>query len=616
MAKSFNIEKNHKEYLSIRPLLIRLFLSLLIFSVAFGVVVWRIDQAPDIFTDEILYSRLGLRVLEEGAIVWDHGSMSVIHPPYYYLLDAVFMAATGSPGGELYTPGDIFGLVYHDRILNAILAGLTAVILFLIGLRLRGFWLGIFFTLLFFIDPFGVRINRRAMLETSAALLTLIGLLIFIWGSKDRNGSSFGILSGIFFGAGILTKELAFIVPLAVLIYGIWEIIRKSTGWRNALITSGIAFGSYLIFPIWVIYTGNWSRFVVVKTLAMERLVGLVHTSGWNRPGVSLLDFISNRLLEYGSSYLILLLGGVATLLILFRHRNEATGRLLGIWGLLVYPFYIFLTFFGSGNDQFFYFLLLPSIIFLGYALIEKGDYGMRRLLVRSWNMLRSQPLALYRMRDITSWLLFVAGSVILIIILPFNVFSWMSNFGLGVDNGYFQLTRFIQSNIPVGTPINASGDPLKFSYFLAQYPIGEVATPQEAVDIGLQYFVIAPKDIQAKFGNISEEFATWIISNGQLIFSTSGETYGDIFLYNVPIIREPEGEPLPGSWDTMYQRTFPMAETGFVGALILLMAIWYLLCIWMLIGAVRRKLRQSDKIVQATSIYNTSNEREFQDVS
>lgn len=616
MTISINSEKNPKDYPSILPQLLRLLVSLIVFTVAFGVVVWRIDEAPDIFTDEILYSRLGLRVLEEGAIVWDHGDMTVIHPPYYFLVNGVFMAATGTPGGDLYAPGDIFELVYHDRILNALLAGMTAVTLFLIGLRLRGFWLGIFLTLLFFIDPFGVRINRRAMLETLAVLLSLIGLLIFIWGSKAKNGLGYGILSGIFLGAGILTKELAFIVPLAIAVYGIWEFFRQRTVLRNSLIAAGIAFGSYLIFPLWVIYTGNWSRFVVVKTLALERLVGLVHTSGWNRPGISLLDFISNRLLEYGSSYLILLLGGMATLLILFRHRKEAMGRLLGVWGLLIYPFYFFLTFFGSGNDQFFYFLLVPSIIFLGFALIEKCDNGMQRLIVRSWNLLRSQPEAFIRMRDRTSGMLFAAGVVILIIILPFNVFSWIGNFGVGVDNGYLQLSKFIKSNISPGTPINASGDPLKFMYFLPNHPIGEVTTPQEAADIGVQYFVIAPKDIQSKFGSISEEFASWIISNGQLIFSTSGETYGDIFLYYVLNNGEPEGKPLPGSGDITYQRIFPVAETGFVGALILLMGIWYLLIAWMLIGAARKSLARRSENVTNTASHITSNESEILDAS
>jgi 4-amino-4-deoxy-L-arabinose transferase-like glycosyltransferase len=276
---------------SLKSRLTQVLLGMLIFMTAFGAVVWRIDRAPDLLTDEILYSRLGLRVLEEGAVVWDHGTMSVIHPPYYYLLNSVFLKITGTPGAELYEPGDIFTFVYHDRILNALLAGLTAIVLFGIGLRLRGYWLGILLTLFFIIDPFGVRINRRAMLETLSVLLSLIGLWLFLSGFRKRKKLGYGILAGMFFGASILTKELAFIVPLALAIYGIWEYLRKDSEWHYPLITAGISFASYLIFPIWIVLTGNWEKFIGVKILALERLIGLVHTSGWNRPGVSFLDF-------------------------------------------------------------------------------------------------------------------------------------------------------------------------------------------------------------------------------------------------------------------------------------------------------------------------------------
>jgi 4-amino-4-deoxy-L-arabinose transferase-like glycosyltransferase len=608
---NIRLEKSSK-----KTVLYQLFLSLVIFISAFGVVAWRIDQAPDLLTDEILYSRLGLRVLNEGAVVWDHGTMSVIHPPYYYLLNSLFLEVSGTPGAEIYAPGNIFEFVSHDRILNAFLAGVTAVVLFMIGLNLRGFWLGLIMVLLFILDPFGIRINRRAMLETLAAFLSLIGLLIFIKGYKKGRSLGYGILAGAFFGAGILTKELAFILPLAVLIFGIWELLRRGSEWRYPLLTAAISFGSYIIFPLWVMYTGNWARFIDVKTLALERLAGLVHTSGWNRPGVSLLDFLLNRLLDYGSSYLILFLGGVATLIILLRKRHDPMGRLLGTWGVLIYPFFGFITLFGSGNDQFFYFLLLPSIILLGFAVIDKGDVGTRKLAGRSWNLLRSKPRALFAMRDRGAGFLLLFILLILVVILPFNIISWVSNYGVGVDNGYLQLSNYIRSSIPAGAPINASGDSLKFHYFLPEHPIAEAESPQEALDLGVKYFVIVPKDIQSKFGNISEEFASWIVSNGQLVYSTTGETYGDIFLYVVPQIGDPIGEPLEGSGDPEFTRTFGEATTGFISSLLVLMGILYLLFVWMLIALARKSLAVQKKTSSLDLHFGISREGEIHDGS
>jgi 4-amino-4-deoxy-L-arabinose transferase-like glycosyltransferase len=611
------IAANYKqERISKKALFSQVLISLLIFVSSFGLVVWRIDKAPDLLTDEILYSRLSMRVMNEGAVVWDHGTMSVIHPPYYYLLNGLYLGVTGTPGAELYSPGDIFEFVYHNRILNALLAGITAVVLFQIGLRLRGWWLGLLITLLFIIDPFGIRINRRAMLETLAALLSMIGLLIFILGIKKRRKLSYGILAGLFFGAGILTKELAFILPLAVAIYGIWELLRKSHDWSYPIVTAGISFANYLIFPIWVLFTGNWERLIGVKTLALERLVGLVHTSGWNRPGVSFLDFLLNRLMDYGSSYLILLLGGLATVYILLRYRHEPMGRLLGTWGLLIYPFYFFITFLGSGNDQFFYFLLLPSIILLSFAVIEGDDRRMMKMAGRSWNLLRRQPRALFAVRERSSGLLLIFTFLILVVIMPFNMISWVSNYGIGLDTGYHQLSSYIQTNIPVGTPINASGDSLKYIYFLPNHPIAEAENPQEALDLGVKYFVIVPKDIQSKFGNVTEEFATWIVSNGQLIFSTSGETYGDIYLYEVPQISDPRGEPLDGSGDPAYHRTFGEAGTGFISSLFVLIGIVYLLHLWLLIALARKNLRAESERADLDPRYPISRHGEIQDGS
>jgi hypothetical protein len=55
--------------------------AILIVFVAFGAVAWRVDQAPDIFTDEILHTRLGVRVAAEGSLVWDNGKPFFVHPP-------------------------------------------------------------------------------------------------------------------------------------------------------------------------------------------------------------------------------------------------------------------------------------------------------------------------------------------------------------------------------------------------------------------------------------------------------------------------------------------------------------------------------------------------------
>ncbi|HYN88900.1 MAG TPA: hypothetical protein VER55_10230, partial [Ardenticatenaceae bacterium] len=140
--------------------------ALLVFLIAYSAVAWRLESAPDLFSDEILYTRAGIRVATAGALIWDDGDPLFVHPPLYFLAEAAYLRLTTDPSSVARTPGDIFGWVFHARHLNAIFAGLTAVLLYWLGRRLHGLWLGILLVALFFVDPFGVRTNRRAMLET------------------------------------------------------------------------------------------------------------------------------------------------------------------------------------------------------------------------------------------------------------------------------------------------------------------------------------------------------------------------------------------------------------------------------------------------------------------
>jgi dolichyl-phosphate-mannose--protein O-mannosyl transferase len=144
--------------------------SVLIFAMSFAAIRWRADQAPDIFTDEIIYTRLGIRLLGEGALVWDSGDPFLVHPPLYFLMESIYLAFTGDLPSHLYSAGDILSSVYNARGLNAIFSGWTVVILFFLGKRLHGFWFGLFLAALFIFDPFAIRINRRAMLETLTGL--------------------------------------------------------------------------------------------------------------------------------------------------------------------------------------------------------------------------------------------------------------------------------------------------------------------------------------------------------------------------------------------------------------------------------------------------------------
>ncbi|HZD58656.1 MAG TPA: phospholipid carrier-dependent glycosyltransferase [Anaerolineales bacterium] len=560
------------------PALILSSLAIIVFSIGFGVVAWRLDKAPDIFTDEIIYTRIGIRVSGEGAIVWDSGEPFLVHPPLYFLVQGAYFWLVGDSNIPQYAPGNIFAAVHRARYLNAFFAGLTAIMLFLLGRRLRGTWLGLLLVTLFILDPFGVRINRRAMLESLAVLLSLAGMMLLLNAAKRSDSSNplntwrlraQTIAAGFLLGLGMLTKELAFIAVVAVFLFGLWET------WRNLrekgpadphllspFVAAGIAAVTYTLYPLWVLASGNWDQFVGEKFLALERLLGLVQITGWNRPDVSLFEFLSQRLLDYGSSYLVLALGGVATVWLLLIHRQRRAGRFLGTWGAVIYPFFGFVALFGSGNDQFFYFLLIPAVVLTGYAFtLPLAPIGSSQRLHRLgpvWTALFKAALILF-----------------LVVILAYNMAQWWSHFGAGTDDGYQQLANFVQEKLPVGEPLNASGDPIKFRYFLPGRSITVAATPQEAVDSGVHYFALAPKDVWAHYGRIKPELAAWIQSKGRLLFTATGDSYGEIHLYRVDYHRADVSvtAAIPGG--NFHWRSFAPAKGGFIGPLALSLVLW-----------------------------------------
>lgn len=547
--------------------------SILIFVVAYTAVAWHLNQNPDIFTDEIVYTRMSIRVSGEGALVWDSGDPFVVHPPLYFILQGFYHSITGDHAAPIFAAGDIFSSVYHARNLNAFFAGLTALVLFWMGRRLHGNGLGLLLAALFILDPFGVRINRRAMLETSAAFFSLLGVFILI-SPSDRRSISLprAILAGLLLGCGLLTKELTFPALIAVGIFSTWEFIRHPRQPGPALKTAAaipVALLTYGLYPLWILMSGDWTSFFAEKFLSLRRLLGLIQLTGWNRPGISFLDLLIDRLTQYGPSYLLFGLGALATVVLLLWGRDRLAGRFLASWGIVLYPFFAFITLFGSGNDQFFYFLLIPAIILTGYALIVFAAEIDRRF--RFGNSPR------FRMQ-LGSFQLTVAkvlSASLLIVVLPLNLFLWLNTFAFTQDNGYYQLTQYVNTNLPPGAMLNASGDPIKFRYFMPNRPVSAAATPQEAIKEGVHYFVLAPKDVRLQYGRIQPELAQWIVANGERLFSTTGNSYGDIYLYRVddPQIKlvTPTKSTHPSYW-----RSFNPARTGFITSLSWFIFLWF----------------------------------------
>lgn len=580
-------------------------LAILVYAISFGAVAWRLDQSPDVFTDEAVYTRAAIRVAGEGALVWDSGEPFLVHPPLYFLAQGAVARLTADQGLPVYEAGDIFHWVQHARYVNAVLAGLTAVLMYFLGLRIRSVWLGLALVALFVLDPFGVRTNRRAMLETLAALLTLGGVTAFLPNRgqlADIHRSARAVTAGFLLGLSMLAKELSVIVLLSMLLFALWETwLTRCRGSRVAGVGShyslppsakaassaiAVAAITYALYPLWTLLSGSWRSYAEVKSLLLMRLLGIIQLTGWNRPDVSFYELLDRRLADYGSSYLVLVLGGAALLWLLMFHRGSVIGRFMCAWGLVLYPFYGFVALFGSGNDQFFYYLLVPAIVFVGYAALVTPP-GMGESSVWSSAEPRAHAKAGWIAHNLPLVML-----ALLVLILPYNAAKWWTSFGVGVDDGYKQVARFVQGSLPSGVPVNASGDDTKFFYFFPQHPIADAATPGEALSAGVHYFVLAPRDVRFHYGPITQDLANWITEHGQRLLVSNGDSYGDIFIYRVDYDSLEQSRPTGIPANRSRWMPYLPASSGFIGILLAELALWTVLLAVIVVRSSRPKTK------------------------
>jgi hypothetical protein len=323
-----------------------------------------------------------------------------------------------------------------------------------------------------------------------------------------------------------------------------------------AFMAVAVAALASLLFPLWVLLVGNGSRFVDVKWLALQRLAGLARLTGWNRPGVSLVELVVQRLGDYGTTYFMLALGGVATMLLYRYGRRSPAGRFLATWGLVLYPFYAFLAVAGGGADQYYYYLLLPALLLVAYG-VEVLPQVLEPHLAQSPIMLPAS-----RIRGLSIGLL-------LLLFLPYNAARWVLTYDVGRDNGYYQLKEHAEALVPAGETLNASGDRLKFNYFFPQRPIAHAATPAEAQEAHIRYFVLAPRDIEARYGRGTPELAAGIVARGERLFSFEGESFGTIYLYRVDYEMEGVAQ---GDIETL---TIAAPRGAPLGAFLMLLVLW-----------------------------------------
>ncbi|HZS15850.1 MAG TPA: hypothetical protein VFC09_14740 [Candidatus Dormibacteraeota bacterium] len=489
--------------------------ALVLFALALFVNGFRHTVTPDIHIDEMIYASTGQNVASgKGLTVQDMPFFW--QPPLFFLIEAPIIRLTG------LAHAPVMDVALQMRILNAGLGAATAVGLFWLGWRLRGIWTGWAMGLLYVSDPFVIRVTRRLYLEPFAAMWILFALW-FCWSSSGRWTWKRRAIAGLLFGLALLSKELTFFalgVPILL-----W--LRKEMSWKEPVAIIAGAGLTYAVYPIWSYAVGWGGQFLSLKQFQYDRLVGVFQYTGWNRPGVSFTGALLVNAADYWTSYLCILLA-VPAMVILWRRKDRAS-KFLSSWTLVTFIFFAGLIKFGTLNDQFFYYLMIPVLATVAYVY----SFNIPRLVreVRAaWR--RGDALRLVSVINVG----LVVAVVGLLVIRP-NVQVWTQRFAVQDDDGFITISNLVANVVPAHQTIalpGAGADILRFVFPNNTYDLTTESRPTVLATRDVHWYVLSDKDIWL-MNNVSRQLYDLITRHGVEKWGVSEHTFWHIALWYVP---------------------------------------------------------------------------------
>jgi 4-amino-4-deoxy-L-arabinose transferase-like glycosyltransferase len=464
--------------------------------ITFLIQGYRLSAGPDVFSDEGSYLMVGMNVARGIGFIVDNQRF-FYHPPAYFLIEAAYIKLTG------LTNADPITALFSVRYLNIFFSALTASVLLLCGRKLHSNRAGWIMVALFVLDSYVQRINRRNMLETFTMLCLLLGIYLF-FSRRERLMKWQWLGAGVAFGLAVLSKEPMFIPLFALLGVAVWT---RRTQLMDAVRVVIIACLIYLAYPLGELVTGQGPAYLSFKLGEVDRLVQSVTGAGLATTAQKTASpqNIWGLLGAYASSYLLIALAGVFTIVLFLRYRHLIEGRYLLAWSVLSFG-YIFIL--GRISDQYFYFLIVPSAVIVnGYVLAKLFDSAQSH-----------------------RWLGIVL-SLFLCLLLIYNSAVWVIRYAYGSDDGYARIITYIKTRLPPGETIDVSDD---VSYYLLSptYNVRLDRDKGEIMDLHEHYFIISSKDRWGGYNGTTPEFYDWVVKNSQPLVVEDEESFWTIGLY------------------------------------------------------------------------------------
>ncbi|MCW0211863.1 MAG: hypothetical protein OJJ54_00725 [Pseudonocardia sp.] len=475
-------------------------------------MLWNIARSPDTQYDEVVYTRAAQEVAQGWHLTWTNSPMFV-HPPISFLSQAFWLRLLGLGSAPLEDAIVAARVLTAGAIIFAILLlGLLSAYLMPAAGRRRGLVLVALVMVLAATDPIMLRYGRLALIEPFALVAALLTLCLAIR-LKDSRALVYVPVVGLATGLTLLTKEVTVFALFTPVVHALLGRER-----RRILVTAGAfvwGLGLWLLFPLWAVALGLSTDFVDVKFATFQRLLGLIQITGFNRPGVSLVDGILEQLAQYATSFVFLALGGISLLWLMTKAVAGASRWLLS-WLVTSYAFAAYMVLLGTLNEQFFVYILPASIV----GTVLMGDALLARLgrSGRTGGVVAAVP---------------VVG--LAVAVLGFGLVGWVRLYA-GDNSGVFTVAATVRKDMPACATLTATGDPDKYGYLLPGRTVASFATGEGALSHGVHLFVLSDKDVASGYGNATTELTSWVRARGTLLEEVPSATYRGLQLWQVPM--------------------------------------------------------------------------------
>lgn len=469
--------------------------------------LYNLDRSYEVFIDEVSYLQLGKGVASNLHVDL-YGTPFLLHPPAFFLLEAAWLRI-------FPVHGDLLHEVYALRYLNVVLAAVSAVALFFAARAVSGNLAGLIAAVIFALDPYAVRTNSRILLETASMMWVLVGLAVILPAVVDRRRATTARLAiaSLAFGLGILTKDVTVFVStiplIACAVLG-WGLPRRT----SLVVAAGTAV-PYLLYTGVLGAVGLFPSFVHEKLVGAQRLLGLVQVTGYHKAGsISFGQALIQQLPTLGSSYVMLVGGWVlATVFLVLarRVRHRRANRFVAAFLLSVGALSVYAVFFGTLEDQMFYFPLVLDILGVALAVTQLPEWLRSRRSDRASN---AAPAVV---------------AACLVLMLAFSGYAWGRTHSTP-DNGYEQMLKWSR-RLDSGTVFSTTNEVQAF-LLSDHFRAGVWSTPQAICVNNVSYVVFSEKLQANGFTRASPAFAAWLTANANVAYSTDTPSLGRLVVY------------------------------------------------------------------------------------